>query len=116
LLPALLDEHGLERKERGTRRAEDAWIERLAGTVFSSEREPAARTVAAALAEGFDPEDVGAALTLAATHLLLNDPGQTRESTGKPIGSVHGASVGVHASDAANAWRHIARIGSAQNA
>ena len=28
----------------------------------------------------------------------------------KPKGSVHGASVGVHASDAANAWRNIARV------
>jgi hypothetical protein len=29
---------------------------------------------------------------------------------------VHGASTGVHASDAANAWRHIARVGCAQHA
>jgi hypothetical protein len=35
---------------------------------------------------------------------------------GRPVGSVHGASVGVHASDAANAWRHVARVGGARNA
>ena len=84
--------------------------------MFSSDRAAAARAAAAALAEGFDPEDVGRAMSLAATRLLLNDPGSTVEAPGKPIGTVHGASVGVHASDAANAWRHIARVGGAQNA
>ena len=69
----------------------------------------AAEAVAAALADGFDPEQVGAALPLAAARLVLCDPGQLKESPGKPQGSVHGASVGVHASDAANAWRNIAR-------
>ena len=34
----------------------------------------------------------------------------------KPVGSVHGASVGVHASDAANAWRNIARVSNRRNA
>src|SRR5262249_12737156 len=65
---------------------------------------------------GVDPEDVGAAMSLAATRLLLHDPGLTKAAPGKPVGSVHGASVGVHASDAANAWRHVARVGSARNA
>jgi hypothetical protein len=116
LLPKLLDEHRLRGRARGTTKAEDAWIERLAATVATSERAPAARAVAAALAEGFDPEDVGAALVLAATRLLLHDPGRTREEPGRPVGSVHGASVGVHATDAANAWRHLARTGGAENA
>jgi hypothetical protein len=116
LLPKLMEEHHLEGRERGTRAADPAWIEHLADTLFSADRDAAAAAVAAALAEGFDPEDVGAAMSLAATRLLLNDPGLTQEATGKPVGSVHGASVGVHASDAANAWRHIARIGSAKNA
>jgi hypothetical protein len=106
----------LNGRERGNRAADDAWIERLSGTFFSADRATAAGAAAAALAEGFDPEDVGKALSLAAARLLLNDPGRSQEEAGKPIGSVHGASVGVHASDAANAWRHIARIGSAQNA
>jgi hypothetical protein len=116
LLPKLMEEHGLERRERGTRAAEDAWIERLSDTLFSADRAAAAGAVAAALAEGFDPEDVGAAMSLAATRLLLNFPGLTEDAPGRPIGSVHGASVGVHASDAANAWRHIARSGSVRNA
>jgi hypothetical protein len=33
----------------------------------------------------------------------------------KPVGSVHGASVGVHASDSANAWRNIARVTNPRN-
>jgi hypothetical protein len=36
-------------------------------------------------------------------------------SADRPLGSVHGASVGVHASDSANAWRHIARVSSLRN-
>ena len=116
LLPALMAEHDLDERPRGTRAADEAWIERLAEVLFSSESEAAARAAASALAEGIDPEDVGAAMSLAATRLLLGDPGQRQASPGKPVGSVHGASVGVHASDAANAWRHIARVGSARNA
>jgi hypothetical protein len=34
---------------------------------------------------------------------------------GKPIGSVHGDSIGVHASDSANAWRNMARVGNTRN-
>jgi hypothetical protein len=116
LLPELVEEHGLERRERGQRAADEAWIERLGATLFSAEPAAAARAAAAALAEGFDPEDVGRAMSLAATRLLLHDPGRKGPSPGRPLGSVHGASVGVHASDAANAWRQIARVGSAQNA
>ncbi len=116
LLPGLMEEHGLNGRERGSRAADDAWIDQMTGTIFSADRATAAGAVAAALAEGFDPEDVGAAMSLAATRLLLNDPGQTQAAPGKPVGSVHGASVGVHASDSANAWRHIARVGSARNA
>jgi len=38
------------------------------------------------------------------------------EVSGKPIGSIHGDSIGVHASDSANAWRSMARVGSARHA
>jgi hypothetical protein len=48
---------------------------------------------------------------------VLGDPGRTKEgsSPNKPEGSVHGDSVGVHASDAANGWRHIAKVAGARN-
>ncbi len=111
LLPKLMEEHHLDKLERGKRTADEAWIEKLADTFFAADRAAAAGAAAAALSEGFDPEDVGAAMSLAATRLLLNDPGLTEAQPGKPVGSVHGASTGVHASDAANAWRHISASG-----
>ncbi len=115
LLPKLLDQYKLPGREVGKRKADDAWIERLAEVVYGGGRPAAADAVAAALAEGISPEDIGAAISLAANKLLLCDPGRAKAQDGKPVGSVHGASVGVHASDAANAWRNIARVSSARN-
>ena len=73
--------------------------------------------MAAALADGIRPEAVGEAISLAANQLVLRDPGRRKEqaSAGKPVGSVHGDSVGVHASDSANAWRNIARVSNPRN-
>jgi hypothetical protein len=69
------------------------------------------------LAEGMAPAAVCEAISLAANQLVLCDPGRKKEYSepGKPPGSVHGASVGVHACDAANAWRNIARVSDARN-
>jgi hypothetical protein len=118
VLPKLLDQYRLPGRPLGTREADDAWVEQLALTVYGSNRERAADAVAAALAEGMSPEAVGEAIALAANRLVLCDPGRRPEhaSPDKPTGSVHGASVGVHASDAANAWRHIARVSDPRNA
>lgn len=102
-VPAVLDRHGLLAKTPGERQPEDGWIDELACTVFKSDRAQAADAVAAALAAGYAPEAVGEAISLAANMLLQHDTGKNR---------VHGASVGVHASDAANAWRNVARTGS----
>ena len=33
----------------------------------------------------------------------------------KPLGSVHGDSIGVHACDTANAWRNLSRVSSGRN-
>lgn len=117
LLPRLLDEHKLVGKPLGKRLAEDAWVEDLAATIFGGSREEAADAAAAALAAGFDPEAVGEAISLAANQLLLHDPGRLEKysSEQKPPGCVHGDSVGVHASDAANAWRNISRVSNARN-
>ncbi len=115
LLPKLLEEHHLNERPRGTRAADDGWIEQQSATYFGADRATAAAAAAAALAEGFDPEAIGAALSLAATRLVLHDPGRKDESAGKPRGSMHGASVGIHASDSVNAWRHLARLGDAPN-
>ena len=117
LTPRLLDDYKLLSKTTGSRRADSAWVERLAQTIFAGTREQGAEAVASALAEGFSPEDIGEAMSLAGTLLVLHDPGrsQKKASDEKPQGSVHGASVGVHACDAANSWRHIARVTNHRN-
>jgi hypothetical protein len=116
VLPKLLDQFKLVGKKPGNRKAEDGWIEDLARTVYGEGRARAAEAVAAALAEGMSPADVGEAISLAANQLVLCDRGRVKAEDGKPIGSVHGASVGVHASDSANAWRNIAGVSNARNA
>src|SRR4051812_30658824 len=117
VLPRLLDEYHLVGKSLGDRKAEDGWLEQLAQTIFTSTREQAATAAAAALAEGMHPENVGEAISLAANMLVLHDAGRRKEfsAPGKPPGCVHGDSVGVHASDASNAWRNIARVGNPRN-
>jgi hypothetical protein len=113
LLPRLLDQHHLLSRSAGERKPDDAWVDRLAHTIYAADRTHAAEEVAAALADGIAPESIGEAISLAANQLVLHDPGRRQEdSPAKPKGSVHGASVGVHASDAANAWRNIARVSS----
>jgi hypothetical protein len=117
ILPKLLDQYRLIGRPLGTRSADDGWVERLAETIYGDNRASAAESVAAALAEGMSPKAVAEAISLAANRLVLCDPGRRKEHAepGKPEGSVHGASVGVHASDAANAWRNIARVSDVRN-
>jgi hypothetical protein len=117
VLPRLLDAHKLLWAKPGSKKVDDGWIEQVAKTVYSDRQEKAAETVAAALADGVDPDAVSEAIALAGTMLVLGDPGRKKEwsSPNKPEGSVHGDSVGVHASDAANGWRHIAKVASARN-
>ena len=117
VLPRLLDAHRLLAAKPGSKQVNDAWIEKVARTVYSDAPERAAQTVAAALADGVNPDAISEAISLAGTMLVLGDPGRKQEwaSANKPVGSVHGDSVGVHASDAANGWRHIAKVASARN-
>jgi hypothetical protein len=117
LLPKLFDEHHLGERTPGNRAADDAWIDRMSQTIFKSSGDEAAGAVAAVLAEGFSPDAVGEAIALAANQLVLRDHGRREQEVqaGKPIGSVHGDSIGVHACDSANAWRNMARAGNARN-
>ena len=117
VLPKLLDEYKLHDRLQGDRPLDDAALEQLSQTFFKSTGEQAAAAAAAALADGINPAAIGEALTLAANQLLLRDLGRTPrdEITGKPIGSVHGDSIGVHATDSANAWRNLARVSNARN-
>src|SRR5262249_41138586 len=97
LLPRLLDQYGLLGRPVGKRQADDGWVERLTDTLCRSDGPRSADAVAAALAEGISPEDVGAAISLAANAVVLCDP----------AGSGPGASGGLHQSAAVNGWRNV---------
>ncbi|MGZ0169018.1 MAG: hypothetical protein ACKVHE_05645 [Planctomycetales bacterium] len=115
-LPAVLDQYKLLDKAPGDRQADDQWVEYLAFTILTGNPESATDAVAQALAEGFQQDTVAEAIALSANLQLLHDPGRPKASSGDMvIGSVHGDSVGVHASDAANAWRNIARVSNHRN-
>jgi hypothetical protein len=116
LLPRTIDQYKLNGRPLGTKAADDAWIEKMSMTFFKSTPEQAADAAAAALAEGMAPAAIGEAICLAANQLVLRDNGRTRqEAANKPVGSVHGDGIGVHASDSANAWRNISRIANPRN-
>jgi len=113
MLPKLLDQYKLAEKSAGTRKADDGYVSQLCEVIFKETPERAADAVAAALAEGQDPVAVGEAISLAANLLVLRDEGRPKEwaQANKPVGSVHGDSIGVHACDSVHAWRTIAMAG-----
>jgi len=108
LMPKLLDQYHLDGKQLGKRDPGDAAVEALANTIYDGPAERSADAVAAALAEGIDPEVVGEAISLASNALVLRQ-GADRWRT-------HGDSAGVHSSDATNAWRNMARVTEARYA
>ncbi len=118
LLPKLLEAHHLLDREPGTKACDDAWVDATSRAIFEATPEDAAGLAAAALAEGRAPGELGEAISLAANQLLLRDPGRSvaEARPNKAIGSVHGDSVGLHASDSANAWRNLARAGTPRHA
>lgn len=117
MLIGLLDEFKLIGSEPGSRQAEDGFVQQLADTFAQASPQDSGRAAASALAEGFEPAVVGEAISLAAAKLVLRDGGRLPqwEDRLKTAGSVHGDSVGVHASDAANAWRNLARVSTGRN-
>jgi hypothetical protein len=116
LLPRLLEKASSGRQTDRENQPDDAWVEKLSQTIYAAPRDRAAEAVALALADGISPETIGEAISLASNQLVLHDPGRRQADTAaKPKGSVHGASVGVHASDSANAWRNIARVSNRRN-
>lgn len=116
-LAKLMSDHRLPRPG-AVKPMDDQQVAELARVIFSSPAPDAAAAAAKSLADGCDPAHVGEAVSLAANQLLLRDHGRTAqmEVPGKPIGSVHGDSIGVHASDSANAWRNLARVSDPRNA
>lgn len=117
LLPQLMESHHLDGGTLGHREADDAWVEHLSKAFFEGTPDQAAEAAAAALAEGFSPAAIGEAISLTANQLVLRDAGRTEREVqpGKPLGSVHGDSIGVHASDSANAWRNMATASNPRN-
>lgn len=116
VVPRLLDQHRLVGRTLGTRTADDRWIEDMSMTIFRGTPDRAADAVAAALAEGMDPAAISEAISLAANQLVLRDNGRPNaEGPNKPAGSIHGDSIGVHATDSANAWRNLSRVANARN-
>ena len=116
-VPKLLDQYQLLGRPLGSKSGDDVWMKELATTLFRGSRDQAADAVAQSLRDGFAPDAIAEALSIAANWLVLHDPGRPAEwsSLEKPPGSVHGDSVGVHASDAANAWRNIVRVSNPRN-
>ncbi|WP_010585953.1 hypothetical protein [Schlesneria paludicola] len=101
LIPKLLDQYKLVGKPLGKRDPGDAAVEALCQVIYEGPRERAAEAAAAALAEGIDPEIVGEAISMASNQYVLRQ--------GSDKWRTHGDSAGVHASDATNAWRNMAR-------
>ncbi len=117
VLPAMMEKYKLLDATPGTKPGDDQFVQKLSEAIFSQTPLQAAEAAASALAEGFAPDVVGEAVCLAANQLILRDIGRTArdESSNKPLGSVHGDSIGVHACDSANAWRNMARAANSRN-
>ena len=114
-LPQVVDQFQLQDRPWGTKAVDDAWVNAFVEMLFTSTPDQAAEAAGAALAEGINPQRIFEAVSLASNQLLLRDKGRTGNQiqAGKPEGSVHGDSIGVHASDTAHAWRGIAHAGNA---
>ncbi|MGI9455949.1 MAG: hypothetical protein ACR2NU_05265 [Aeoliella sp.] len=98
-IPKLFVEFGLDGKSLGDREPDDGWLETFANMLYSSTKFEASSAVAEALADGVAPKSICQAIAMACNHLTLRQ-------SGDPL-RTHGASAGVHSSDAANAWRHM---------
>jgi hypothetical protein len=110
LVPKLLDQYKLAGKSLGKRDPGDAAVEQLATDIYNGPNHRSAEIVAAALAEGIDPEVVGEAISLASNLFVL------RQGSGGDLWRTHGDAAGVHSSDASNAWRNMARVAEARHA
>lgn len=100
-----------------SRVADEQWIVQFSELLLKTPPEAAAAAAAAALAEGISPASVSQAVSATACQLVLRDAGRPPEwaQPNKPVGSVHGDSIGVHASDTAHAWRQIASVSNPKN-
>jgi hypothetical protein len=107
LIPKLFDQYKLDQLQPGSRDPGDEWIDEMANTIYQSNEFFACDAVAAALADRIAPDVIAEAISLAANALVLRQ-GADRWRT-------HGDSAGVHASDAANAWRQMIKVTDKRN-
>jgi hypothetical protein len=110
LVPKLLDQYKLAGKSLGKRDPGDEAVDRLSQVIYNGPNHVAAEAVAAALADGIDPEVVGEAISLASNLFVL------RQGSEGDWWRTHGDAAGVHASDATNAWRNMARVAESRHA
>ena len=110
LIPKLLNQYRLLEKPSGTRTADDAWLEKMSRFIYEHNNADSMDAVAAALADGIHPESIGQAISLAANQLVLRQDRLNDKSWRS-----HGATPGVHASDANNAWRNMVRHANDRN-
>jgi hypothetical protein len=117
VLPAVMDQFKLDSRECGTKDADVKWVLEMVNTLFTATPQQGAEAVAAAIVDGINPLRITEAISLTANQLTLRDAGRTAKQVqpGKPEGSVHGDSIGVHASDSAHAWRNIALNANTRN-
>ena len=113
LLPKLVDRHRLLGPLPSSKPADDVRVASLSDSIFRASPSQAAEIAAAAIAEGLSLDALGEAICLAANQLILRDEGRPKSQAqgNKPVGSVHGDSIGVHACDSANAWRKLSQVG-----
>ena len=106
LLPKLIEQYHLNDKPSRVKEADASWVEKMSATLLAAPAEQAAETVAVYLAEGWSPAALHEAIGLVANQLVLRDENK----------QAHGATVGVHACDAVNAWKHIGAVSDRPNA
>jgi hypothetical protein len=104
MVPRLLDQYRLLEKPIGTREADDAWLEEMSRFIYEHNNAESMDAVAASIADGISPESIGQAISLASNQLVLRQDRLNKDSW-----RIHGATPGVHASDANNSWRNMVR-------
>lgn len=105
-----LERYKLLNKKLGTKQPGDAWLDKTSKYIHAHDGLQSMDAVGGALAEGIAPAAVVEAIALAANLLVLR---QDRLRNGS--WRVHGATAGVHSSDATNAWRHMVQVSDHRN-
>jgi hypothetical protein len=115
-LPRMMDRYQLTNRAWGDKAVDDAWVTNMVRVLWTSAPDQAAEAIAESLTEGISTARIFEAISLATNQLVLCDGGRIKEwaQPGKPVGSVHGDSIGVHASDSVYAWKTIATIADAR--